>query len=63
MDVSFDHFFITLYRMLDGARVLRGTFANQTREDPRSKKPDWPGPGGTEVPLQPTEERGYTNGR
>jgi len=49
--------------MVDGNRVLRGSFAVQTRHDPRDKKPDWPGPGGTEVPLQPTDKDGYTNGR
>lgn len=38
-------------------RVLRGTFAHQSRDDPLAKKPDWPGPGGTNVPLQPTEEK------
>ena len=63
MDVSMNSFYNALYRMVDGNRVLRGTFANQSRIDPRDKKPDWPGPGGTEVPLQPTTDHAYTNGR
>ena len=40
---------------------LINRFGTNGRQDP--KRNDWPGPGDTNVPLQPTDKTGYTNGR
>jgi len=36
-------------------------FGTNGRSDP--KRNDWPGPADTNVPIQPTTEQGFTNGR